>query len=234
MVVTLAAMLGQIGLPGGGFGSGYGSLGYVGRAPLRSHPPALPQRPNPVRAAIPFARLADMLLQPGEPFDFDGQRLVYPDIRLVYWCGGNPFHHHQDLARLRRALATPDTIVVHDPFWTPMARHADVVLPATMTLERNDIGGSPNDPCLIAMRQVIEPYARGSERVRDLQRSRRGARGRRPLHGGAGRDGVAPAPLRGLAREGRPPRRAGVPRLRRVLGGRVARGDGRRRTTWSS
>jgi biotin/methionine sulfoxide reductase len=28
-----------------------------------------------------------------------------------------------------------------------------------MTLERNDIGGSPNDPCLIAMRRVIEPYA---------------------------------------------------------------------------
>src|SRR5215467_8538446 len=66
MVVTLAAMLGQIGLPGGGFGSGYGSLGYVGREPLRSHPPALPQRPNPVRAAIPFARLADMLLHAGE------------------------------------------------------------------------------------------------------------------------------------------------------------------------
>jgi biotin/methionine sulfoxide reductase len=159
MVVTLAAMLGQIGLPGGGFGSGYGSLGYVGRPPLRSHPPALPQRANPVRAAIPFARLADMLLHPGEPFEFDGRRLTYPEIRLVYWCGGNPFHHHQDLARLRRALATPDTIVVHDPFWTPMARHADVVLPATVTLERNDIGGSPNDPCLIAMRQVIAPYA---------------------------------------------------------------------------
>ena len=40
-----------------------------------------------------------------------------------------------------------------------MARHADVVLPATVTLERNDIGGSPNDPCLFAMHGVIEPYA---------------------------------------------------------------------------
>ena len=99
-----------------------------------------------------------MLLQPGEPFDFDGRRLVYPRIRLVYWCGGNPFHHHQDLARLRRAFATPDTIVVHDAFWTPMARHADVVLPATMTLERNDIGGSPNDARLIAMRQAVAPW----------------------------------------------------------------------------
>jgi biotin/methionine sulfoxide reductase len=39
-----------------------------------------------------------------------------------------------------------------------MARHADVVLPASMTLERNDIGGSPNDACLIAMRQAVPPW----------------------------------------------------------------------------
>jgi biotin/methionine sulfoxide reductase len=159
MAVTLAAMLGQIGLPGGGFGQGYGSLGYVGRALLRVRPPALPQGENPVRAFIPVARVADMLLQPGETYDFDGERRVYPTIRLVYWCGGNPFHHHQDLGRLRRALARPDTIVVHDAFWTPMARHADVVLPATMTLERNDLGGSPNDSALIAMRRAVAPYA---------------------------------------------------------------------------
>ncbi|PYN44762.1 MAG: molybdopterin oxidoreductase [Candidatus Rokuibacteriota bacterium] len=158
LAVTLAAMLGQIGLPGGGFGQGYGSLGYIGRAPLRVGPPTLPQGRNPVSDFIPFARLADMLLHPGEPFDFDGQRLTYPEIRLVYWCGGNPFHHHQHLARLRRALARPQTIVVHDSFWTPMARHADIVLPASMTLERNDIGGSPNDPCLIAMRQAVAPW----------------------------------------------------------------------------
>jgi biotin/methionine sulfoxide reductase len=159
LVVVLAAMLGQIGLPGGGFGQGYGSLGYVGRAPLRVRPPSLPQRVNPVTDFIPYARVADMLLHPGEPFDFDGRRLTYPEIRLVYWCGGNPFHHHQHLGRLRRALARPETIVVHDAFWTPMARHADVVLPATLTLERNDIGGSPNDPCLVAMRQAVEPWA---------------------------------------------------------------------------
>jgi biotin/methionine sulfoxide reductase len=159
MAVTLAAMLGQIGLPGGGFGLGYGSLGYVGRAPLRLGPPALPQGTNAVRAFIPFARVADMLLHPGEPFDFDGQRLTYPRIRLVYWSGGNPFHHHQDLGRLRRALARPDTLVVHEPFWTPMARHADVVLPATLTLERNDLGGSPHDTRLVAMRRAVAPYA---------------------------------------------------------------------------
>jgi biotin/methionine sulfoxide reductase len=158
LAVTLAAMLGQIGLPGGGFGQGYGSLGYIGRAPLHVAPPTLAQGRNGIDAFIPFARLADMLLHPGEPFDFDGRRLTYPDIRLVYWSGGNPFHHHQHLSRLRLALGRPETIVVHDAFWTPMARHADVVLPASMTLERNDIGGSPNDACLIAMRQAVAPW----------------------------------------------------------------------------
>jgi biotin/methionine sulfoxide reductase len=159
MAVTLAAMLGQIGLPGGGFGHGYGSTAGVGAAPLRFGFPTLPTGANPVQAFIPVARVADLLLGPGEPFDYDGQRLTYPDVRLVYWCGGNPFHHHQDLGRLRRGLARPDTVVVHEPFWTPMARHADVVLPATISLERNDIGASDSDACLVAMHQALPPYA---------------------------------------------------------------------------
>ena len=32
--------------------------------------------------------------------DYNGSRVRFPDVRLVYWCGGNPFHHHQDLHRL--------------------------------------------------------------------------------------------------------------------------------------
>jgi biotin/methionine sulfoxide reductase len=158
MGVVLAAMLGQIGLPGGGFGFGYGSVQNVG-APRSVPLPALPQGTNPVEAFIPVARISDMLLHPGEEYDFDGQRLKYPQIRLVYWCGGNPFHHHQDLGRLRRAFQRPDTIVVHEPFWTSTARHADIVLPSTITLERNDVAASSNDPYLIAMHQAVPPYA---------------------------------------------------------------------------
>ncbi len=30
---------------------------------------------------------------------------AYPDIRLVYWAGGNAFHHHQDINRLCEGLA---------------------------------------------------------------------------------------------------------------------------------
>ena len=163
MGLTLAAMLGQIGLPGGGFGHGYGSMNEPGLPPLRCRLPSLPQGPNPVRTFIPVAAVSDMLLHPGEAFDYNGATLTYPDIRLVYWAGGNPFHHHQNIPRLRRALARPDTIVVHDPYWTAMAKHADIVVPSTTPFERDDYSGSRNDPMLIAMPALAESY----EQARD-------------------------------------------------------------------
>jgi biotin/methionine sulfoxide reductase len=84
--------------------------------------------------------------------------MTYPDIKLVYWAGGNPFHHHQDLNRMREAFTRPDTIVVHECAATAMVRHADIVLPATVTLEREDIGAAANDPLLIAMHRIATPY----------------------------------------------------------------------------
>ncbi|KWX22784.1 molybdopterin oxidoreductase [Mycolicibacterium wolinskyi] len=163
MGLTLAAMLGQIGLPGGGFGHGYGSMNEPGLAPLRCRLPALPQGLNPVQTFIPVAAISDMLLHPGESYDFNGMRLTYPDIKCVYWAGGNPFHHHQNIPRLRRALARVDTIVVHDPYWTAMAKHADIVVPSTTAYEREDFSGSRNDPLLVAMHALAEPYAQSRD-----------------------------------------------------------------------
>ncbi|VEG54035.1 anaerobic dehydrogenase, typically selenocysteine-containing [Mycolicibacterium aurum] len=163
MGLTLAAMLGQIGLPGGGFGHGYGSMNEPGLAPVKCTLPRLPQGINPVRSFIPVAAISDMLLHPGEPFDYNGLRLTYPDIKLVYWAGGNPFHHHQNLPRLRRALGRPDTVVVHEPYWTAMAKHADIVVPSTTFAERDDLSGSRNDPLLMAMPKLTEPYAQARD-----------------------------------------------------------------------
>ena len=156
-LIALAAILGQIGLPGGGFGVGYGSVeGLADLRPPAPFPELLTGR-NPVTSFIPVARIADMLLHPGQPFQYNGLDLVYPDIRLVYWSGGNPFHHHQDINRLIGAWRRPDTIIVNEPWWTATARHADIVLPSTTTVERNDIGASAFDRFLIAMKQVIAP-----------------------------------------------------------------------------
>ncbi|MFC3678370.1 molybdopterin-dependent oxidoreductase [Ferrovibrio xuzhouensis] len=163
MAAVLAAMLGQLGLPGGGLGYALGSLAHYGKSDNVVAIGALPQGENHVSDFIPVARIADMLLKPGDVFDYNGQRLRYPHIRLAYWAGGNPFHHHQDLGRLAAAVGRLDTFVVHEIAWTATARHADIVLPSTMTLEREDIAGTPTDPLLMAMHRVAEPYGQARD-----------------------------------------------------------------------
>ncbi|MGH8734939.1 MAG: molybdopterin-dependent oxidoreductase, partial [Burkholderiales bacterium] len=163
MTVVLAAMLGQIGLPGGGFGFGYGSMNRMGQG--RS-PVAALNRPigrSPINSFIPVARISDLLLHPGETIDYNGQRITFPEIKLIYWCGGNPFHHHQDINRLVQAWRVPETVIVHEIFWTPTARYADIVLPATTTLERNDIGASRRDRFVMAMQRAIAPVGQARD-----------------------------------------------------------------------
>ncbi|ABL79385.1 MULTISPECIES: molybdopterin guanine dinucleotide-containing S/N-oxide reductase [unclassified Nocardioides] len=157
MAVVLAALLGQIGLPGRGIGFGYASLSPVGNDETPTAWPHLPQGLNAVKTFIPVARMADMLLNPGGHHQYNGRELTFPDIRLVWWAGGNPFHHHQDLNRLIKAWQKPETVIAHEVFWNAHARHADIVLPATTALERNDLGCAHLDPHLIAMKQMSEP-----------------------------------------------------------------------------
>jgi biotin/methionine sulfoxide reductase len=98
-----------------------------------------------------------MLLNPGRPFSYEGEIRTYPDTRLVYWAGGNPYHHHQDLNRLSEAWTRPETIIVQDPMFTATAQRADIVLPATTSIERNDLAGNRRSDFILAMKQAIEP-----------------------------------------------------------------------------
>jgi biotin/methionine sulfoxide reductase len=157
LTVLLAAMLGQIGLPGGGFGLGYGSENGIGNPVELFKWPALPQGTNAVEDFIPVARISDMLLNPGGQFVYDGQTRTYPDIKAVYWAGGNPFHHHQDLNKLVKAIRQPDTVFVNEIWWTAMARHADFVFPTTTSLERNDLSMTHWEQTIVAMQKAIEP-----------------------------------------------------------------------------
>lgn len=157
MMIALSSMLGQPGLPGGGFSFGHGSMNSVGNPRIDGPAPMMSAGNNPSGLSIPVARISDMLLNPGQPYSFQGETLHYPDIQLVHWAGGNPFHHHQQLNRLVEGWQKPQTVVVQDIVWTPAAQMADIVLPATTTLERNDIGGSSRDRFVLAMHQAIKP-----------------------------------------------------------------------------
>ena len=157
--ITVAAMLGQIGLPGGGFGFGYSAMNYIGGDFAILPYSALPQGKNPVRDFIPVARITDLLTRAGETVEFDGQTLTYPEIKMMYWAGGNPFHHHQDLGRLMEAWQKPDTVIVHEWCWNSLAKRGDIVLPCTTPLERQDIAMTPRDPYIVSMSKLTEPYA---------------------------------------------------------------------------
>ena len=78
MAITLAAMLGGIGLPGAGFAYALGIFANIGEAPVTVEMPSFPQGRNPVGTFIPVARIADMLLRPGESFDYDGAAAGLP------------------------------------------------------------------------------------------------------------------------------------------------------------
>lgn len=159
MMMVLACMAGHIGKPGGGFGYGYGSMGGVGEIGAAVRGPMLPSPTNPVEQAIPVSRIADMLLNPGSSYQFNGSNETYPNIDLIYWAGGNPFHHHQDINRLIEAWNRPKTVVVNESFWTSTARHADIVLPVATTLERNDIGWCFADQGAYTMPKIIDAPA---------------------------------------------------------------------------
>ncbi|WHP46543.1 molybdopterin guanine dinucleotide-containing S/N-oxide reductase [Mannheimia bovis] len=159
-LVTLAAMLGQIGLPGGGFGLNYrySTNGLNANSGIRLGA-INAGKPNLNMPFFPVARIADALLNPNQTYDYNGQTLVYPDVKLVYWAGGNPFAHHPDTNYLVKAWHQPETVIVNECYWTPTARMADIVLPATTSYERNDltVAGDYVMKHIIPMKQVVPP-----------------------------------------------------------------------------
>ena len=116
-----------------------------------------------------------MLRNPGQPYDFNGRREPFPDIRLIYWAGGNPFHHHQDLNAFHEAWQKPETIIVNEPWWTATAKRADIVFPATTPYEREDIGRTSLDDYLFHMPPADPAGGRGARRLRHPGRPRRPA-----------------------------------------------------------
>jgi biotin/methionine sulfoxide reductase len=162
MVVTLAAMLGQIGTPGGGFGLSYhfanGGNPTRRAAVLASMQGAVKGGADAVDK-IPVARIVEALENPGTPYQHNGMDRHFPDIRFVWWAGGANFTHHQDTNRLIRAWQRPELVVISECNWTAAARHADIVLPATTSFERNDLTmtGDYSNQHLVPMKRVVMP-----------------------------------------------------------------------------
>ncbi|WP_119006031.1 molybdopterin-dependent oxidoreductase [Vibrio halioticoli] len=160
-IINFAAMIGKIGKPGEGVGFSwhYGNGGMPQSG--KTAPIGLSQGRNLVKSICPASRISEMLNNPGKSFTRDGLEYTYPDVKMIYNAGNNVVSHQQNTNEFLKALNEKvETFVCQDPWWCASSRFADIVLPATSTLERNDVtsGGTYSADKVYAMRQVIEPY----------------------------------------------------------------------------
>ncbi|WP_153448716.1 molybdopterin guanine dinucleotide-containing S/N-oxide reductase [Vibrio algicola] len=174
MITTLAAMLGQIGLPGGGFGFSYHYSNGGNPARDAGILPSISSSINTgaseggdtsswlnngegVVNAFPVARITEALENPGKQYQHNGHTLTFPDTKMIWWCGGGNFTQHQDTNRLARAWQSLELSVVSEIYWTAAAKHADIVFPITTSFERNDLTmvGDYSSQYIAPMKQVV-------------------------------------------------------------------------------
>jgi trimethylamine-N-oxide reductase (cytochrome c) len=169
---VIATMLGQIGLPGGGIGYAhhYSSVGVPSTG--AAAPGAYPRNPEREEdrihknddfkgysSTIPVARWVDALLEPGKKINANGATITLPDLKMMVFSGCNPWHHHQDRNRMKKAFHALQTVVSIDFTWTATCRFSDIVLPACTQWERNDLDlyGSYSSRGIIAMHKLVDP-----------------------------------------------------------------------------
>lgn len=159
MIVVLACMAGQIGLPGRGYSLGhhYSDRGVpwgtspgvrgmsIGKPPATTPPP------------VQVSRVPDALLNPGKVITFKGGKMVYPDIKMLYYNSGNPQNRAPDRNKNLLAWRKPDTIVTHAVFWTSTAWLSDIVLPICTPLELDDIYEDNNKRFIVPLKKAVEP-----------------------------------------------------------------------------
>lgn len=169
--MTLAAMIGQIGIPGGGTGERESSagLGMVG----------FPALTNPVRPVLPFYRWTEAIVNGKGMGVTDGIRdsqdlnsnanidhdvTLDSNVKLIWLYGSNALvNQHGDINRTLEILADEsmcEMIVTIDNHMTVSARYSDILLPDATTSEQMDLsveGSSGNLGYTIFTDRAIEP-----------------------------------------------------------------------------
>jgi len=141
---SLAAITGNVGIPGGNSGLSGGSKPRIaGR---------FSSGRNPIAARVSSPLLADLLAR--------GKAGGYPaDIKMIYSAFGDLVNQCGNVNKTVTALEHVEFVVVQDHFVTPTACYADLLLPATTFWERNDmhVPWSGAGHYALFMRQAIEP-----------------------------------------------------------------------------
>lgn len=163
---VLAAMTGNIGIPGGSAGS---EISQRGETPFPMGP-AMRTGGNPVDAASPRRRDAlptAISKGPGLLARLHNSEVIdallkgkaggyYSDYKMVYTANTNYLNQYPNVNKAVKALKSLEFIAIQEQFITPTAKFADIILPTCTFFERNDAvwGAGPH---LAYQRKVIEP-----------------------------------------------------------------------------
>lgn len=153
MCTVLSAMLGHMGLEGGGieFSLAYNSSGATDKISptISGISQSIPEKYNKKYpdapwlknhdVIIPSSRSIEALANPGKEIDYNGKKIKLPHIRLMYNASGSPLTRHQNVNNMIEQWKKVDTVITAEPFWTSTAKMSDIVFPVALELERVDI-----------------------------------------------------------------------------------------------
>ena len=142
--IALQVATGNLGVEGGSTGAlTWGKLPNPRMGRLQS-------LENPAGTSVITYLWADAVLE--------GRKGGYPtDIKAIYNVGGNYLATAADTHKVIRAFESVEFSVCHEFFLTPTAKYCDVVLPAAMFLERNDIVIADGGNHAMFSHKVVEP-----------------------------------------------------------------------------
>jgi anaerobic selenocysteine-containing dehydrogenase len=107
---------------------------------------------DPSIRIIDMSRIGEALI--GNPYDLAGG----PPVTAMLVQNTNPASVAPDQSKVKRGLAREDLFVcVHEQFMTETAELADIVLPATMFLEHDDLYQGGGHQHIMFGRKLIEP-----------------------------------------------------------------------------
>ncbi len=162
--MTLCAMTGNVGVPGGSAGGGLMGIpiGHMFRMS------AIPPGKNPVELDGPRVKgTLDIRLRVvkrihiNKIFDaiLKGRAGGYPaDIKMAWSMCNNYVNQTGNSNKADRALKQLDFLAVNELFMTAQARYADLLLPVTSAMERNDLTRPwPSGPYFTFVNRAIEP-----------------------------------------------------------------------------
>ena len=139
---ALPAVVGAWQYPGGGLLSSASGSKFIGKDVMQqAHVHA------PAKRLVPMIKLGEMLINP------EGTK-----VHSLYIFSSNPAITAPDQNVVRRGLMRDDLFtVVHERFFTDTCKYADIILPATTSVEHDDIYNSYGHYTIGTGYKLIEP-----------------------------------------------------------------------------